>query len=69
MVGETSAARHSIDRAKAHARRGARVFSCWRYLDVSGRMMLKDLSVMEEQLEQSGVVEPAFFQEVRRLVE
>lgn len=69
VVGETSAARHSIDRAKAHARRGARVFSCWRYLDVSGRMMLKDLSVMEEQLEQSGVVEPAFFQEVRRLVE
>lgn len=62
------AATESLEAARSRARAGVRAFSCWRYLQVSGREMLTDLSQMAETLGGDAPFEPPFFREVRRLV-
>ena len=68
VVGDTGAASDSIEYARSRARTGERAFSCWRYLEVSGREMLNDLSAMANALGVNPIPEPEFFPEVRRLV-
>jgi MinD-like ATPase involved in chromosome partitioning or flagellar assembly len=69
VLGNEAASAAALDHARWRARTGERAFSCWRYLEVTGRIMLDDLAAMEALLGVPGVPEPAFFAEVRRLVE
>ncbi len=68
VCGDTDAASDSIEYARSRARTGERAFSCWRYLEVSGREMLNDLSAMANLVRVDPVPQPEFFAEVRRLV-
>jgi tetratricopeptide (TPR) repeat protein len=69
VLGQHEAARGAIESARSRARTGERAFSCWRYLEVTGRDMLNDLSVMEQAVGVEPAPEPAFFAEVRRLID
>ena len=68
VLGNPEAALNAIEYARWRARTGERDFSCWRYLEVSGREMLNDLSAMANLVGMNPVPQPAFFAEVRRLV-
>lgn len=68
VTGDAEAASDSIEYARWRARTGERAFSCWRYLEVSGREMLNDLSAMAQIVGAVPPPQPEFFAEVRRLV-
>jgi hypothetical protein len=68
VLGQHDAARSSLEFSRSRARSGQRAFSCWRYLDVTGREMLRDLEAMEKVVDTSPVPEPEFFAEARKLV-
>jgi MinD-like ATPase involved in chromosome partitioning or flagellar assembly len=68
VTGDAEAASDSIEYARSRARTGERAFSCWRYLEVSGRQMLNDLSAMAQVVDTVPTPQPEFFAEMRRLV-
>jgi len=68
-LGQHDEATAALEAARSRARTGERAFSCWRYLEVSGRGMLSDLEAMEQNVGREPVPEPAFFSEVRRLID
>jgi Mrp family chromosome partitioning ATPase/tetratricopeptide (TPR) repeat protein len=61
-------AAESLEKARSRARTGVLIFSCWRYLEVTGAEMLADLTAMSEAMSEPNFA-PPFFDEVRRLVE
>jgi MinD-like ATPase involved in chromosome partitioning or flagellar assembly len=67
VLGDHAAAGAALEYARWRARTGERAFSCWRYLEVTGRAMLNDLTAMEKAVGQETPPEPAFFADVRRL--
>lgn len=69
VTGRWEAAEASLDAARLRARTGILVFSCWRYLEVSGRVMNADLRAMREAIRTDPLMPPAFFGEVRELFE
>lgn len=69
VLGQHDAARSALESARSRARTGERAFSCWRYLEVSGRGMLSDLAEMEQNVGLEKVPEPAFFADVRHLTD
>jgi len=69
VLGDKEAAYQNIEAARSRARNGVRDFSCWRFLETTGRAMLADLAAMSEALGHDASPEPAFFDEVRRLVD
>jgi hypothetical protein len=68
VVGRREEATAALEFARSRARTGERAFSCWRYLEVTGRGMLTDLATMEQNVGIEPAPEPEFFAEVRRLV-
>lgn len=68
VLGQDTDALASLEYARWRARTGERAFSCWRYLEVTGRAMLNDLAVMEKAVGVKPTPEPEFFAEVRRLI-
>lgn len=68
VLGQRDAALASLDKARSRARTGVLVFSCWRYLEVSSSAMIEDLSAMTRAVGDDSALQPAFFDEVRRLV-
>lgn len=69
VLGNSDAAHVAIEYARSRARTGERAFSCWRYLEVTGRGMLNDLAAMEQNVGAKPAPEPEFFAEVRRLLD
>lgn len=67
VIGDFDEALASIEYARWRSRAGERAFSCWTYLEVTGRTMLNDLALMEQAALERTVPVPAFFAEVRRL--
>lgn len=67
--GRPDAAIAALEFARLRARTGERAFSCWRYLEVTGRAMLADLGAMGKVADDPSPFEPAFFEEVRRLID
>ena len=67
--GRHDAAITALEFARLRARTGERAFSCWRYLEVTGRAMLTDLTAMGKVASRTPVPEPEFFEEVRRLID
>jgi len=57
----------SLERARQRARSGKRDFSCWRYLETTGRQMLTDLQEMSDAFQRDEPPQPVFFEEVRQL--
>jgi|APFEC2959095171_1045051.scaffolds.fasta_scaffold00023_32 MinD-like ATPase involved in chromosome partitioning or flagellar assembly len=68
VLGNSDAAATALDMARWRARTGERAFSCWRYLEVTGRAMRNDIAAMESNLAINPTPEPEFFAEVRRLI-
>ena len=58
----------TLEFARSRARTGERAFSCWRFLEVSGRGMLSDIATMAQHVGDEPAPEPEFFSEVRRLL-
>jgi MinD-like ATPase involved in chromosome partitioning or flagellar assembly len=61
-------AREALEFARSRARTGEKAFSCWRYLEVTGREMVRDLEAMETLVDKVPAAEPDFFAEARKLV-
>ena len=67
-LGHVDLARKELDIARRDMNSGNMQFSCWRFLNVSDSDMLEDIAAMEEQLILGVPLQPAFFEETRRLV-
>ena len=67
ILGMRDDAATSLERARQRARSGVRDFSCWRYLETTGRQMLADLQEMSDAFQRDEAPTPAFFEEVRQL--
>jgi MinD-like ATPase involved in chromosome partitioning or flagellar assembly len=67
VLGRADSARSALELARSRART-EKAFSCWRYLDVTGREMLRDLDAMEKLVDQVPAPEPEFFAEFQKLV-
>lgn len=67
VLANPERARAAIDLARSRART-EKAFSCWRYLDVTGREMLRDLDAMEQLIDKVPPPEPEFFSEFQKLV-
>jgi septum formation inhibitor-activating ATPase MinD len=67
VLGHPEEARVALELARSRART-EKAFSCWRYLDVTGREMRRDLDAMEEVVDKGPAAEPEFFAEARKLV-
>lgn len=67
VLGHPDRARSAIEFARSRART-EKAFSCWRYLDVTGREMRRDLDAMEKLLDKVPPAEPEFLSEARKLV-
>lgn len=68
VLGRPDEAREALEFSRSRARTGERAFSCWRYLEVTGREMLRDLEAMEKLVDKVPPAEPEFFDEARKLV-
>jgi hypothetical protein len=68
VLGKSDEAREALEFARSRARTGEKAFSCWRYLEVTGREMVRDLEAMEKLVDKEPAAEPEFFDEARKLV-
>lgn len=66
VLGQHDEAANALEIARSRARLGERDFSCWRYLEVTGRAMFEDLTAMERLVGQVPPPEPKFFADVKR---
>ena len=64
VLGLVDQARRELSIARKIVTSGEVVFSCWRYLNVTGKEMIEDLKAMDAALEGGETLEPAFFREV-----
>jgi MinD-like ATPase involved in chromosome partitioning or flagellar assembly len=67
VLGHADQARVALELARSRART-EKAFSCWRYLDVTGREMRRDLDAMEKLVDKVPAAEPEFLAEARKLV-
>jgi tetratricopeptide (TPR) repeat protein len=67
VLGRPERALSALELARSRART-EKAFSCWRYLDVTGREMLRDLDAMEALVDKVPAAEPEFFAEIKKLV-
>lgn len=67
VLGNPERALSAVELARSRART-EKAFSCWRYLDVTGREMLRDLDAMEQLIDKVPAPKPEFFAEFQKLV-
>jgi MinD-like ATPase involved in chromosome partitioning or flagellar assembly len=64
VLGHLELAKAELQAARERINSGQVVFSCWRYLNVTGDEMKEDISDMEARLDRQQPLRPAFLNEV-----
>lgn len=64
VLGHADLAKAELEAARGRLNSGEIVFSCWRYLNVTGDEMKEDIDEMEARLDRNEPLKPPFFGEV-----